>query len=318
MACIRQVCENPLGRRACDRPLVGWAEAKLVVLSCSEAPNGRESWTMQLLADKLVELKIVDSISDETVRRVLKNEIKPWLKEQWCLPPEQDAEFMCAMEDVLDVYHRPYASGKPGNAISWRALLGYLGRLNRLKVFDVHDHTAGPMIYKKLLEPGAVSVVDLSDSGLSELNNIVIADLLRGLQDAQEDAYEAFEKAMKAKQEALEPTRTVIVVEEAHEFLSAEHIDKMDHVFEQVARIAKRGRKRWLGLMFVTQLPQRLPRQIFGLVNSFILHKISDPQVVATLRKTISGIVEGLWNRLPGLPPARRSPHSHTGRGHCS
>jgi hypothetical protein len=40
--------------------------------------------------------------------RSQKNEIKPWLKEQWCLSPEQDAEFVCAMEDVLDVYHRPY------------------------------------------------------------------------------------------------------------------------------------------------------------------------------------------------------------------
>jgi hypothetical protein len=40
------------------------------------------------------------------------------------------------------------------------------------------------------------------------------------------------------------------------------------HGFEHVAKIAKRGRKRWLGLVFVTQLPQHLPRQIFGLVNS--------------------------------------------------
>jgi DNA helicase HerA-like ATPase len=200
---------------------------------------------------------------------------------------------------------RIQAGVRPDHAVSWRALLGRLGRLNRLKVFDVNDRTAGPMIYKKLLEPGAVSVIDLSDSGLSELNNIVIADLLRGVQDAQEEAYEVFEKAKTENRQAAMPTRTVIVIEEAHEFLSAEHIDKMNHVFEQVARIAKRGRKRWLGLMFVTQLPQHLPRQIFGLVNSYILHKISDPQVVATLRKTISGIDEGLWNRLPGLTPGQ-------------
>ena len=57
--------------------------------------------------------------------------------------------------------------------------------------------------------------------------------------------------------------------------------------------------------MFVTQLPQHLPRQIFGLVNSYILHKITDPQVVATLRKTVSGIDEGLWDRLPGLAPGQ-------------
>src|SRR5205807_5511369 len=38
---------------------------------------------------------------------------KPWLKEQWCIPPEADAEFVCAMEDVLEVYHRPYDEKRP-------------------------------------------------------------------------------------------------------------------------------------------------------------------------------------------------------------
>lgn len=53
--------------------LDGNAEAHLVALACSEAPDGRGHWTMQLLADKLVVLGLVDSVSDETVRRVLKN-----------------------------------------------------------------------------------------------------------------------------------------------------------------------------------------------------------------------------------------------------
>jgi hypothetical protein len=35
------------------------------------------------------------------------------LKEQWCIPPEADAEFVCAMEDVLEVYHRPYDEQRP-------------------------------------------------------------------------------------------------------------------------------------------------------------------------------------------------------------
>jgi hypothetical protein len=37
-----------------------------------------------------------------------KNELKPWLKKEWVIPPEKDAEFVAAMEDVLDVYQRPY------------------------------------------------------------------------------------------------------------------------------------------------------------------------------------------------------------------
>jgi transposase len=39
--------------------------------------------------------------------------LKPWLKEQWCIPPHQSAQFVCKMEDVLDVYHRPYDPKRP-------------------------------------------------------------------------------------------------------------------------------------------------------------------------------------------------------------
>ncbi|HEX3151334.1 MAG TPA: ATP-binding protein [Gemmataceae bacterium] len=198
---------------------------------------------------------------------------------------------------------RVHAAGRMDSAVSWRALIGRLARLNRLKVFDTDG--VDPVIFKNLLAPGVVSIIDLSDSGMSELNNIVIADTLSGLQDAQEDAYQTFEKAKKSNPKAAPPTRTLIVIEEAHEFLSAERIDKMDILFQQIARIAKRGRKRWLGLVFVTQLPQHLPRQIFGLVNSYILHKITDPQVAGALRKTVSGIDDSLWNRLPGLAPGQ-------------
>ena len=55
-----------------SRRLDGDAEARLVSLACSEAPEGRTRWTLGLLADKLVELEIVESISHECVRQVLK------------------------------------------------------------------------------------------------------------------------------------------------------------------------------------------------------------------------------------------------------
>ncbi len=59
-------------RPGVQRKLDGKQEAFLIALACSDPPPGREHWTMQLLADKLVELGVVESISDETVRRVLK------------------------------------------------------------------------------------------------------------------------------------------------------------------------------------------------------------------------------------------------------
>lgn len=52
--------------------VTGEVEAHLIAVACSEPPEGRESWTMQLLADKLVSLEIVERISDETVRKTLK------------------------------------------------------------------------------------------------------------------------------------------------------------------------------------------------------------------------------------------------------
>jgi putative transposase len=51
-------------------------EAYAIATACSETPTGRKEWTMQLIADRLVELKLVDSISDETVRIHLKKKDK--------------------------------------------------------------------------------------------------------------------------------------------------------------------------------------------------------------------------------------------------
>jgi transposase len=75
----KRYCEEGLDAALAERPrpgarrkLDGKQEATLVALACSDAPEGRSCWTMQLLADRMVELQVVDRISDETVRRTLK------------------------------------------------------------------------------------------------------------------------------------------------------------------------------------------------------------------------------------------------------
>ena len=50
----------------------GEKEAQLIKLACSKPPEGRSRWTLQLLAERLVELRIVDHVSDDTVRLTLK------------------------------------------------------------------------------------------------------------------------------------------------------------------------------------------------------------------------------------------------------
>jgi putative transposase len=78
----RRAIEDGVMAALHDRPrpggtpkLDGPQEAFLVALACSDPPLGRSQWTMQLLAERLVELEVVDTISDETVRRTLKKTI---------------------------------------------------------------------------------------------------------------------------------------------------------------------------------------------------------------------------------------------------
>lgn len=74
---VEQGLEAAMGRKKQEAPsreplLDGDKEARLIAVACSAPPEGRARWTLQLLADKLVALKVVDSISDQTVRRTLK------------------------------------------------------------------------------------------------------------------------------------------------------------------------------------------------------------------------------------------------------
>ena len=74
--CVTEGLDSALERkkrsRERSRRLDGEGEARLITLACSDAPAGYARWTLHLLADKLVELEVVESISHECVRQVLK------------------------------------------------------------------------------------------------------------------------------------------------------------------------------------------------------------------------------------------------------
>jgi transposase len=73
---FRQGLDAALERSAPDRiyrrSFEGRVEARLIALACSQAPEGRERWSMRLLADKAVQMGIVEGVSHETVRKTLK------------------------------------------------------------------------------------------------------------------------------------------------------------------------------------------------------------------------------------------------------
>jgi transposase len=95
-------------RRRYQHLMDGVQEAHLIALACRQPPPGRRRWSLRLLANEMVRLEYIEAVSHETVRGVMQhNELKPWLKEEWCIPPKQNAEFVYHMEDVLAVYQRP-------------------------------------------------------------------------------------------------------------------------------------------------------------------------------------------------------------------
>ena len=77
---VEEGLEICLGRkpttRIYERKVDGDTEAHLITIACSEPPKGFAKWSLRLLADKMVELNYVDSLSHETVRTVLKKRIK--------------------------------------------------------------------------------------------------------------------------------------------------------------------------------------------------------------------------------------------------
>lgn len=86
LRCVEQGLEAALERKKREgsptpRILDGEKEARLVAICCSAPPEGRARWTLNLLSDRLVELDVVESISHDTVGRVLKKRAKTVAKE---------------------------------------------------------------------------------------------------------------------------------------------------------------------------------------------------------------------------------------------
>ena len=103
--CVQDGLAATLVRRKRSREratvLDGEGEARLVAIACSDPPAGRARWTLHMLCDELKRRRVVRSISHETVRKVLKKRSQPWRQEMWCIPPQQNAAFVCGMENVL-------------------------------------------------------------------------------------------------------------------------------------------------------------------------------------------------------------------------
>lgn len=177
---------------------------------------------------------------------------------------------------------------KGSSKASWLVVKRLLNRLKRFGIFDSTEDLLDP---SDLLKNGKVSVLDLSNSYTVQVNNIVIAYLLRKIFD------------QKIKDPDLPPT--LIFIEEAHTFVSKENASKMEALLDRLREVTRRGRKRWLGLCFISQQPSHLPEEIFELCNTKIIHQTTGNRNLNALKISGGNVNEAIWDDVPTLGQGR-------------
>ncbi len=85
----------------------GRAEARIIEIACSPAPEEHSRWTLRLLEEQ-AKIVLDVPVSKDTIGRAKKNRLRPHMNDYWCIPSKDDADFVACMEDVLDIYELPY------------------------------------------------------------------------------------------------------------------------------------------------------------------------------------------------------------------
>lgn len=179
------------------------------------------------------------------------------------------------------------------DVVSFSALRKKLRELQLARIFDRPDAPALNM--ETLSEPGHLSVIDMSDARSQFVVNIVIADLLARM----------YRHKMGLTEQQNTERKVILTIEEAHGFVSRDNQDKMEQTMDQLRRIARRGRKRWLALHFVTQSPQHLPSEMFELANNKIIHQTTGLENLRVLKAAAGSVNEGIWNDVPSMGRGR-------------
>ncbi len=148
----------------------------------------------------------------------------------------------------------------------------------------------GSLDVARLMQAGRVSVIDVSIAN-DVIKNLVTADLLR--------------KTFGLKVTDPNAPPTLVIIEEAHSFISRERAQTMQATMHMLRNVARRGRKRWLAMAFVSQQPGHLPPEIFELCNTRIVHTLRSTHNLDALVATTGDVGHDLWARCPLLGPGQ-------------
>jgi len=89
--------------------ITGDFEAHVIAAALSPPPEGRARWTLELLAEHCIKNRYIVTISHTAIGELLNtNQVKPHIGAYWCIPKENDEDFVANMEDILTIYEKTY------------------------------------------------------------------------------------------------------------------------------------------------------------------------------------------------------------------
>ncbi len=177
-------------------------------------------------------------------------------------------------------------SKKGSSKASWLVVKRLLNRLRRFGIFDSTDDL---LDVGDFLKPGKVSVLDLSNSYTVQVNNIVIAYLLRKILTVK-FTIQIYHLRLSSLKKLT--------------FVSKENASKMEALLDRLREVKYR-RKRWLGLCFISQQPSHLPEEIFELCNTKIIHQTTGNRNLNALKISGGNVNEAIWDDVPTLGQGR-------------
>ena len=175
-------------------------------------------------------------------------------------------------------------SSRNSDTLDYVGLGSKLQQLMHSGVFDQANMRG--LDIAEMLKPGRVNIIDVSVAN-DTVKNLVTVDLLR--------------KAFAYKIGEPDAPPAMLVIEEAHSFMSREKIHTMQATLQMLRNVTRRGRKRWLSIAFVSQQPGHLPPEVFELCNTRLVHTLRSMHNLDSLMATTSDVTRELWARCPLL-----------------
>ena len=200
--------------------------------------------------------------------------------------PESETICLKAVIDRLASRLRAQSDNPTLPPIVAEAHTTLFSKLNLVADLNLIDVNAPRVNMEDIFKVGRLSVVDFSDAS-DYVRNMVIAELLH--------------KVWKYKIAHPESARLLIVIEEAHAFISKEKRDRMLATLMLLVETARRGRKRGLILGIVTQQPTHLPTELLELCNTRVIHRTNSTANIEALRESTGNVPDEMWNTVTSL-----------------